>query len=71
MFYPQKGVTRLVNLITDTTVNVLALFYYRVSWFSWGSKSVLVPGEFWELRKAAVLIPGSVIQRIIALSPGA
>lgn len=58
-------------LITDTTVNVFALFYYHVSSFSWGSKSVLVPGEFWELRRAAVLILGSVIQRIIALSHGA
>lgn len=71
MFYPQKGVTDLLNLITNTTVNVFSLFYYHVSSFSLGSKSVLVPGEFWEVRRAVVLILGSVIQRIIALSRGA
>lgn len=61
MLYPKKGVTDLLNLITKTTVNVFSLFYYHVSSFSLGSKSVVVPGEFWEVGRAVVLILGSVV----------
>lgn len=71
MFYPKKGVTDLLNLISNATVNVFSLLYYHVSSFSLGSKSFLVPGEFWELTRAVVLILRCVIQRIIALSRGA